>query len=70
MKDDFSDNVHFQQSCAFSLFQIGEIVKRLSDDLTSGHVAIRWKEIAEFRDIVAHYYGKVDLSIVWRAASS
>jgi len=34
-EEDFLGNVHFQNDCAFALSQIGEIVKRLSSDLTS-----------------------------------
>jgi len=36
-EEDFLSNTQFQHSCAFSLLQVGEIVKRLSPDITSKH---------------------------------
>jgi len=57
--------VQFQHSCAFSLLQIGEIVKRLSPELTFKHLAVEWSSIARFRDILTHNYGKVEMPAVW-----
>jgi len=64
-EEDFLCNTQFQQSCAFSLLQVGEIVKRLSPDITSKHPTIEWINIARFRDILTHNYGKVEQPAVW-----
>ena len=64
-EEDFLNSTSFQYSCAFSLLQIGEIVKRLSSDLTIKHSKIEWSNIARFRDVLTHSYGKVELPAVW-----
>jgi len=64
-EEDFLSNTQFQQSCAFSLLQVGEIVKRLSPDITSKHPTIEWSNIARFRDVLTHNYGRVEQLAVW-----
>ena len=64
-EEDFLNNIQFQHSCAFSLLQIGEIVKRISTEQKSKHPAIEWNDIARFRDVLTHNYGKVELPAVW-----
>ncbi len=64
-EEDFLNNTQFQHSCAFSLLQIGEIVKRLSVDLILDHPKIEWNNIARFRDVLTHNYGKVEQPAVW-----
>ena len=63
--EDFLENIQFQHSCSFELFQIGEIVKRLSSDLTSRYSEIEWSNIARLRDIISHKYESIDLQVVW-----
>lgn len=46
---------------------IGEIAKRLPDDLLSQHAHIPWLDIKGFRDFLAHNYDRVRLDIVWGA---
>jgi len=65
-EDDFIDNVQFQNSCAFSMIQIGERVKRLSSEFIAGYPEIEWSDIARFRDILSHNYDGVNLQIVWK----
>jgi len=64
-EEDFTDNIHFQRSCVFSMQQIGEIVKRLSDGLKGKHPEVEWREISKFRDFVSHKYNHIDLHQVW-----
>jgi len=63
--EDFLDNKHFQYACAFATSQIGERVKRLSLELTSGHSEVDWKVIARFRDLLSHGYESVNLRVFW-----
>jgi uncharacterized protein with HEPN domain len=58
-EEDFHENLSLQYSCAFSLIQIGEHVKRLSEDLTSAHPEVDWSGAAMMRDFTAHNYAKV-----------
>ena len=64
-EEDFIDNIHFQRSCVFSMQQIGEIIKRLSDELKKQHPEVEWREISRFRDFVSHKYDYIDLHQVW-----
>ena len=49
---------------------IGEAVKCLPETLTASHSQIPWKQIAGFRDVLAHAYFAVDASVVWDAAEN
>ncbi|MEO7933044.1 MAG: DUF86 domain-containing protein [Chthoniobacterales bacterium] len=49
---------------------IGEAVKSLPESLTASHPEIPWKQIAGFRDVLAHSYFAVDASVVWDAAQN
>jgi uncharacterized protein with HEPN domain len=48
----FLENEMIQRSCSFSVVQIGEYVKRLSDDLKNRHNTINWSGIAGLRDFI------------------
>jgi uncharacterized protein with HEPN domain len=47
---------------------VGEAVKGLPERLRAMEPNMEWREIAGFRDVLAHAYFAVDLSIVWDAA--
>lgn len=44
---------------------LGEGVKHLPVELTARHPEVAWKNIAGFRDFLAHAYFGVDEDIVW-----
>lgn len=46
---------------------IGEIAKRLPDDLLETQAHIEWKQIKAFRDFLAHNYERIRLDAVWNA---
>ena len=48
---------------------IGEAVKKLPESLTEKEPHVQWRQIAGFRDILAHAYFAVELAIVWEAAT-
>jgi uncharacterized protein with HEPN domain len=48
---------------------IGEAVKALPGELIEKETATPWREIAGFRDVLAHSYFAVDTSVIWDAAS-
>ena len=48
---------------------IGEAVKKLPESLTAQEPEVPWRQIAGFRDILAHAYFAVELTIVWEAAT-
>ncbi len=48
---------------------IGEAVKKLPAAVTEKAPEVQWRQIAGFRDILAHAYFAVELPIVWEAAT-
>ena len=47
---------------------IGEAVKSLSEEWIEKEPDIPWRQIAGFRDVLAHSYLAVNSSVVWAAA--
>jgi uncharacterized protein with HEPN domain len=46
---------------------IGEIAKRLPDDLRSANSQLDWSKLIGFRDFLAHHYEEVILENIWAA---
>lgn len=63
--DVFQNDISFQYSVNMCIIQIGELVGRLSEETTQLYRNIPWREIRAMRNIHAHDYENVDLSIVW-----
>lgn len=53
----------------YQILVIGEAVKRLSSETRATFDQIAWRQMAGMRDVLVHHYDKVDLDIVWEAAS-
>ncbi len=68
--EDFLDDKAYQRSATFSIEQIGELVKRLSSDLTEEFKDVDWHEIAKMRDFVAHRYQHVVQQLLWESMNS
>lgn len=62
----FSDDHKTIDAVARNLEIIGEAVKNIPPDILSSQSQIEWKDIARFRDVIAHYYFRVNLKVVWR----
>ena len=63
--EDFLANEIIQRSCSFSLIQIGELSKRLSDETKDKDRTIKWRKIAGLRDVIVHRYERVDFEELW-----
>jgi len=61
----YRDRISFQYSCNMCIIQIGELVGRLSDEFITEHNEVPWYAIKAMRNLHAHDYERVDLSIVW-----
>ena len=48
---------------------IGEAASGLSDELTSAHPKVPWRQIVAIRNRVVHGYFEVDLDILWDVAT-
>ena len=64
--EDFLDNKVYQTSTAFSILQIGELVKRLSPELRDEFGEVTWSKIAGMRDMMAHQYHNVIPEKQWK----
>ncbi len=62
----FLDSVLIQKGVIRCFEVIGEIVKRLSPELTAAHPHIPWRQISGFRDVLIHDYDEIDVEVVWR----
>jgi len=63
-KENFLENSLVQSAVIMQLTLIGEVSKKISDDLKK-KVALPWKEIAGFRDKAIHNYFDINLDVVW-----
>ncbi|MBR2600996.1 DUF86 domain-containing protein [Candidatus Saccharibacteria bacterium] len=61
----FADPYH-QDTCSFYRLQIGENANSLSDKFVESHPEIEWRKIVGLRNIIAHEYGSVDNSLLWK----
>ena len=67
--EDFERDEQKQSAVLMQMQQIGEMAKRVSD-ATRQEIDIPWKKIIGFRNIVAHEYYEIVLSLVWNTIVS
>ena len=66
----FEENSIYQNAILTPVTQIGELVKRLSNEFRQENSEIPWKNIAGMRDIVVHNYETIDKLILWNVANT
>lgn len=64
----FEENSIYQNAILTPVTQIGELVKRLSNEFRQEHAEMPWRNIAGMRDIVVHNYETIDKLILWNVA--
>ena len=52
-------------ACAFTVSQIGELTKELSEDIQNANTAIPWRSIKGMRNRIIHDYEKLDFAVLW-----
>lgn len=62
---DFLDDKKTITACAFTVSQIGEIVKEIEEDTMKKYSDIPWNSIKGMRNRIVHGYENVDLSVLW-----
>lgn len=62
---DFLDDKKTITACAFTVSQIGEIVKEIDEETTKKYKDIPWNSIKGMRNRIVHDYENVDLSVLW-----
>ena len=63
--DDFMQNQMLRDAVIRNLEIMGEAVKNLPDEVRESNLEIEWRELARFRDVVAHRYFATDYEIIW-----
>jgi uncharacterized protein with HEPN domain len=63
--DDFFEDITVNRAAAMTLQQIGELSKKLSDDVKSRFNKINWADIRGLRNRIAHDYEGINWQIVW-----
>ena len=63
--DDFSNDEIRIDAVARNLEIIGEAVKNIPSAVCERHSEILWNKIGGLRDVLAHGYFKVDVSVLW-----
>ncbi|MFQ3648173.1 MAG: HepT-like ribonuclease domain-containing protein [Anaerolinea sp.] len=64
---DFVKNRQTQLAVIRAFEVIGEIIKRIPQDVLEQQQGVDWRAIKGFRDVLIHQYDNVDLAIVWDA---
>lgn len=65
---DFLKDERDQSAVAYQLVIVGELAKRLSDELRERHADIEWSKIARMRDRLVHQFHENDPGIIWNTA--
>ena len=68
-KEILDTNKDVEEIVCFNILQIGELVKKISDEFIVQHNKVQWKSIESMRDRVAHGYDTLDREQIWKAAS-
>ena len=55
-KEEFLANEVFQNAMAMTVIKVGEMVKNLDFEIRKQNPQVAWKDIAGFRDVIAHRY--------------
>jgi len=63
--EDFMADKKTLSACAFSVSQIGELAKEISEDTQEKHDYIPWKSIRGMRNKIVHDYENIDLAVLW-----
>ena len=69
-REQFLDDPDVQDATAYRILSIGEAAKALSDDLTSRHPHIPWRQILSMRNILAHEYFIRESEIIWETVKA
>ena len=63
--DSFSQDYQCIDAVARNLEIIGEAVKNIPPETLSLRSEINWSDVAKLRDVIAHQYFRVKLTVVW-----
>lgn len=61
----FLDSKIVQDAVLRNLQTLAESTQRLSDQIKATEPSVPWRQIAGFRNVLAHGYLSIDLEVVW-----
>lgn len=65
----FLADMKTQSAVLMQLQLIGELAKRVSARAQAETSTVPWRDVADFRNVVAHEYYKIQLPVVWKIVS-
>ena len=68
--ESFCQDTMVRKAIIMSLLNIGELAKHLPDEFTNAHSEIPWRSIIGMRNLTAHGYHIMNLSVVWDTATT
>jgi uncharacterized protein with HEPN domain len=66
----FCADVRPTEAVQYNFVVIGEAASRLPQELTELHPELPWNEMRALRNVVAHAYFAVSLSVLWETMTS
>ena len=63
--ESFSDDYMVIDAVARNLEIIGEAAKNIPGEVLAIRPEINWTDVARFRDVIAHQYFRIKLTVVW-----
>jgi uncharacterized protein with HEPN domain len=63
----FSTDLRTQDAALRRMETLADAAARLSDELKARHPKIPWRQVSDFRNILAHGYTEIRLDQVWQA---
>lgn len=66
-RDEFAADEKAQLAVVRVYEVLGEIVKRLPEELRQANPQVDWRKLAGFRDFLSHNYDEIILEFVWQA---
>lgn len=64
--NDFMKDRKTISACAFSISQIGELSKEISESTQENNTDIPWKSMRGMRNRIVHDYENIDLIVLWK----
>lgn len=68
--ESFSEDNMTIDAVARNLEIIGEAAKNIPAEILAARPEVVWSDVAKFRDVIAHQYFRVKLTVVWDAISN
>ena len=66
-REELEKNFVLQLATTRAYEVIGEIAKRLPNDLLAQQSEAEWDDVKGFRDYLAHNYDRIEFEYIWRA---